>query len=295
MKIIKVGIIADDAIMKNVYLPVDELKKKGITVYKANSGQSLIKFIIQMDVVHFIYPFDFYKYIPLSKLLGKKVVVHWIGTDVLVASNRCKYKIITKLVKPICDKHLSDAEHLVKELKSLGISAVHLPLIPHILVYSVTPFPDEFTVLSYLPDHRHEFYGSNIIYRLAEELPNINFLVVGGTKEKQKSLPNIEYLGWLDDMDSVYKRSTVLVRMTQHDGTSRMVLEALSYGRPVIRSNEFPFCFYAKNYEEAKQYLLQIINYPKLNISGAKHVVSEFDAVKISYKLTEVYKYLVRK
>lgn len=242
----------------------------------------------KIDVLHVIF-YPKLKYTIIAKLLGKKVVRHWIGTDVLNVISSKKSMLKAKFLNFFTDKHLTSSKILVNELKSTGIDTEWLPIVPEILTPPIVPFPDIFTVLSQMPDDRHEFYGSNIIYKLADEFPNVRFLVVLGTAEKQKKMRNIEYLGRQENMEPIYQQSTVLIRMTKHDGISKMVLEALARGRQVIWSYKLPHCYYARNYAEVKKALLKIREKPVLNYEGAKYVQDTFNPKKWINKLINIY------
>lgn len=82
--------------------------------------------------------------------------------------------------------------------------------------------------------------------RLLSELPDIelNFQIAGdGPIRKQLEttaseldlLPNsIEFLGELGQMDTVYRNADILVLTSEHEGTPNVVLEAMSFGMPVV-------------------------------------------------------------
>jgi hypothetical protein len=72
-------------------------------------------------------------------------------------------------------------------------------------------------------------------------------------------------------MEKVYKDASVLLRIVPHDGLPRMVLEALSRGRPVVYNHPFPNCTLARNVEES---IVAIANglASGANTAGAEHV-----------------------
>jgi hypothetical protein len=103
------------------------------------------------------------------------------------------------------------------------------------------PLPRAFTALSYVPDFRHEFYGGDMLLEAARCLPEIEFRVTSGTGEWADSVPpNVHFLGRVEDMADEFRASSCLVRMVRHDGLSNMVIEALSFGRPVVYSARLP-------------------------------------------------------
>ena len=71
----------------------------------------------------------------IPKLLGKKVIVHWIGSDVLHATSNREgtfNTLLQKIAYKTVDMHLVDFEPLANELKLLGIEAKVVPLMPDI-------------------------------------------------------------------------------------------------------------------------------------------------------------------
>jgi hypothetical protein len=291
----RVGIIGSPYHSK---LLAEQLNKNGIYTALINFRVvDIISKLRKVDILHIIYGSVGLKWVPiliLTKLWGKKVICHWIGTDVLNVISNKRYKLQARVMDLFINLHLAGSETLVKELKSIGLWALWMPLIPKNITISFQPFPAKFTIISYLPDDRHEFYGSNILYRLAQEFPDMRFLVVGGTGKGQKNMPNIEYLGWQEDMESLYAQTTVLLRVPQHDGLSLMLLEALAHGRQVIYSNRFPHCYHARIYDEVKNALLQIKENPTLNYKGVDYVKETFDQEKTIQKLIQIYDSLLK-
>jgi Glycosyl transferases group 1 len=167
-------------------------------------------------------------------------VFYWLGTDVLnttqdFKAGRLRQRSYAEARK---DHHLADATWLVEELLEVGIGALPKTItIPELLVGDIPRLPSRFSVLSYVPDTRHSFYGGNCIYEAARQLPDIRFDVVGGSGAwVSKPLPNLVFHGWQQDMKNFHRNATVLVRLVQHDGTGLTALEALSFGRHVIYS-----------------------------------------------------------
>lgn len=180
------------------------------------------------------------------------VVMHWVGSDVTYALAVARRgKLSQRLLKgPV---HWAEAPWTAAELASLGVAAAIVPLVPARLPESVPPLPPRFTVLSYLPDSRAAFYGRDTVFALASALPQVRFLVAGGTGRAQTAPPNVEFLGWLTQMAPVYAESTVLLRLPEHDGLSFMVLEALTAGRHVIWNHPFEGVFKAYGASEAQR------------------------------------------
>jgi glycosyltransferase involved in cell wall biosynthesis len=95
----------------------------------------------------------------------------------------------------------------------------------------------------YVPRTRADFYGRQSFKQLMRRLAGkpIRYIVVGGGQLEPYEGVEIENLGWRDSLEAIYERATVLIRNTPRDGLSLMVLEALSYGRHVLWTQQFPF------------------------------------------------------
>jgi hypothetical protein len=102
-------------------------------------------------------------------------------------------------------------------------------------------------VLWFLPEDRFEFYGGQMALGLARTMPDVRFVFVGCDRRGRPAPPNVEYVGFLDDIDQAYARTHVLVRMADHDGLSQMVLEALNHGRYVVWNYPFEGTLQASN------------------------------------------------
>ena len=89
-------------------------------------------------LIHYLwgsYPVFFYV---LPKLFGKKVIIHWIGSDVLYATSgegSALDRIVRSIAYRMVDLHLAVSQALADDLKSLGIEALVVPLVPRL-----TPF-----------------------------------------------------------------------------------------------------------------------------------------------------------
>lgn len=174
----------------------------------------------------------------LARLLRKKIIVHWIGTDVLEALSRPPQEVYHRYI------HLAGSELLREELGTIGISSVVIPIVPTGVDFSPLPMPDQHAVLAYVPEHREEFYGMTLLKEIAEHFPDITFHIVANSgKNDRNPQPNISYEGMLDmtAMREMYARCSILFRYPQHDGMSMMVLEALGTGRTVIYKYKFPY------------------------------------------------------
>lgn len=169
------------------------------------------------------------------------VVMYWLGTDVMRTRAMLEAGTNVDAFERAAANmtHIAASENLVAELRTVGVRAktIGVPGLT-LTVPDVPPaFPDQFTVVTYIPDARHEFYGSAAILHIAERVPEVRILVMGGLGLWLDQRPgNVEFLGWVDDASSVYSRGTVVVRSVAHDAVGGTAIEGLLLGRPVIYS-----------------------------------------------------------
>lgn len=182
---------------------------------------------------------------------GRPIIKHWVGSDVLRAGEAA----VREQNNFNHIEHWADAPWLADELRSKGIEATVVGLSP---VAEVPPMPlpaAPLTVLAYLPEDKFEFYGAQIVYELARRLPESHFLVLASERRNRPAPPNVEFLGYHQDMEAVYARCHVLVRLADHDGMSQMVLEALGHGRYAVWNYELEGVLVASNAAEAESHL----------------------------------------
>lgn len=257
------------------------------------------------DIIHGLYmrPSVFFSLI-FGKMLNKITICHWMGTDVMTAMKETRSRLMALILNNFVDLNMVYSENLQRELEHIRINSIIWPIpadSEYFTIDELPPMPEKFSVLCKIADDW--LYGSDIILKLAKDLPNIRFLVVPG-KDKQPSwllskieeAPNLVFLGWKNNMLEVYRQTTVLLRLTRHDGLSYMVIESLAMGRQVIWSHNYlPFCHYAKSYDQVKKTILQIQKNPKLNIEGAQYVRKSFSSKSMIKELVKIYDRLALK
>ena len=120
------------------------------------------------------------------------------------------------------------------------------------------------------------FYGGPIFDGLVEAFPEVDFVVLGDGETDYHARPNVTSIDHAEDVAAVVARCSVLIRPTLHDGMPRMVLEALSLGRQVIASHEYPHCYGARYPHEYVEILRAIQRQPKMNVDGCRNVRTAF-------------------
>jgi len=188
----------------------------------------------------------------LARGSAGRVAYFWIGTDVAdtvqqasATQDMARFRRLTKDAI-----HVAVSYQLRDELEPIGIQAEVAWMPPRHVnrEAELPPFPEIFTVLTYVPDFRHEFYGGDVLLEAARQLPEMEFRVTAGAGNwVQCAPPNVHFLGHVvANMAEEFRNSSCLVRMVRHDGLSNMVIEALSYGRPVIYSARLPHTEYVE-------------------------------------------------
>jgi len=170
------------------------------------------------------------------RFFGKPIVKHWLGSDTM----RLHDPSVQRQSSSNFVTNWADAPWLVDELKAAGLDGRTVGLSP-ISVTVDLPFPPApLRVLWFLPEDRFEFYGGQMALAVARALPELKFVFVGCEQRGRPAPSNVEYVGFLKDIDDAYAQTHVLVRMADHDGLSQMVLEALNHGRYVVWNYPFP-------------------------------------------------------
>jgi glycosyltransferase involved in cell wall biosynthesis len=269
-----------------------------------------------VDVFYWIYGFPSFLAKKISFWINNKplLIVHWIGTDVMSLISphtplETFNKLITKTVEKIkYDKiiNLAGSPWLKMELKSQGINAYHFPLTTLDIKKLKRPYvtQKDIDVLTYLPKSRFQFYGGNHILKLAKELPQFTFVVImpdilDARKLPKSSLPNLKFHARMsfDEMQNMYSRSKCFLRLTEHDGLSLSVLEALYYKLQVIWSYNFPHVIHVErdNLDKLKNVLICVLNDYHLNEEGHKYVISNFSTDNVKERYRKLFLLLLSK
>jgi hypothetical protein len=222
------------------------------------------------------------------KKSGKKIIVHWIGTDVHNAITSYKSKFLVKRYHRLVDLNLAVSPALVRELGSIGISASEIPL-PVFRLYKPQPIQADKKILVYLPDSRNDFFRKPVIDKVIDSHPQLKFVILPNSGIDYSDKKNVVCIKWTDDMEKILGETSVFIRLPMHDGLPNSVIEALSMGRHVVYSHEFPYCRFATSAEKVSSEIKRLIDEP-LNFDGSDYVWKTFDKDKIKKSLVEVYR-----
>lgn len=230
----------------------------------------------------------------LSAVRRRPIVIHWVGTDVEFAREEFrKGRASARLARRAV--HLADAPWLVDELGELGMRADYAPLpVPGIYREEPPPLPETFRVLLYYPVDPidREVFDWDTMLELVKAFPGIQFqLIPSPPATLPGPLPgNLAAQGWVTDMDAVYRGTTVYVRLTSHDGTSFMAIEALSRARYVIWTHPLEGAIRAAGFDDASAALRDLWDRHRrgelgLNSRGREAVLTHFDPDRLGSEL----------
>ncbi|MCM1157280.1 MAG: hypothetical protein NC300_02130 [Bacteroidales bacterium] len=213
----------------------------------------------------------------LARVFGKKVILHWIGTDVY------NYIHSADSPKPYTGKvsHVTGSQLLHDELEAAGIQSDIIPIIPFGMKLELMEMPDKHAALVYLPKGREDFYRGDIVRELAVRNPDIDFHIVANDQYNPLDLPNVVFHGKLDSekMNALYRQISVLVRLPEHDGLSMMVIEALAKGKQVLYRYEHPYVYTPDSMEmdDIDTKFKEIVSErPKQNKQGHDYILEQY-------------------
>jgi len=176
------------------------------------------------------------------------VLVVWAGSDVQIASEH-PFDLAVTMRRGY--DNVAVAPWLVDELRTIGIEATTLAVGAVDAVDTIAPLPKRFRVLTYLPEPRRRFYGEDRVYAIARRMPGVEFVVLGPGGRNSAAPPNVTFAGHVEDVPRRIDDAAVLLRLTEHDGASVLVLEALARGRHVVWTHAYPGVHAARDENEA--------------------------------------------
>lgn len=206
----------------------------------------------------------------------KKLILQWMGTDSQLATQRFKDNTINR--KYIDYAHnFVDSIWLKEEVEALGINSRTVRFKYGCSDVSPVDKYKEMSVVSYVGNHRQEFYGLYKIEKLAQLFPTIKFHLYGVEVPEIPVSDNVICHGWqpVEVFQKALKESPICLRLTEHDGFSVTVIEAVTYGAEVIWSLPFEYSYLAQTVEQTEKIMKELI----LKIK-ARGMVPNFENIK---------------
>ena len=239
------------------------------------SMKEKMRLIDQHDIVHYMWGHYDQKEFLYILLRFKKAYIHYMGSDVLRAK---KFGIKPWWCSKLANKTFCDSPNLQTELADMGIKAKVLPNPVPNLIFDLQPFPVQNRVLAYVNQVNENFYHIDDVEFIAQASPGWEFKIVGHDGKGRKPVHNLQYLGRVDKhtITRLIKESKIYLRLTDHDATGKMALEAMAQGRYVIRNMQWSHTIFVQNNEEAVQALKKLVRENKLNMNAYEYVRREW-------------------
>lgn len=229
----------------------------------------------------------------IASALGVPVVRWWIGTDVMNVLQNADRAGLARIAQRFLARQVAVSPHLVDELATVHVSATFLPSL--LDMGDVPPRPRRHvnSLLVYLPSDRRAFYGEAVVRKAVEAHPEVEFVVLADETHSLAEYPNVRSLGWVSEMDVVWDQVGGLLRITEHDGMPRMVLDALRRGKHVIYSWPLPGCVLAQTAGEVLVAVQSFRRTTEINTAGiaaARKLLTPDPAEAFARMLEEVIK-----
>jgi glycosyltransferase involved in cell wall biosynthesis len=211
----------------------------------------------------------------------KKLILQWMGTDALLAMDRYKNKTIERKYIDY-SYNFVDSEWLMEEVKSVNLEPEYLHF-KSVVVKPNSTIYKRISVMSYVAENRQAFYGMERISKLAKAFPEIDFQLFGLSKSDFPITSNVHLNGWVsaDEFENRLRETPIFLRLTEHDGFSVSVIEALGAGCEVIMSLPFDLTYLARNINEAIEGMKKLIE--KIEQRGMKPNEEMMETVKMRY------------
>lgn len=202
----------------------------------------------------------------------RPVIRWWVGSDVHAVTTNPGDAEAARQLDSVVSANIAVAPHLQAELAAVGVTASVIGIPSHRKAHQPVRWDTTIarSVVVYMPSNAAAFYGRGIVEPLAAANRDTHFHILCDDHNLLAYLPNVTCYGLIEEMEALYARSGCLLRVTQHDGMPRMILEAHAHGLYVIYNRPFPHCIEAHTFDEANAALARIANATEPNLAGVE-------------------------
>ncbi len=269
----------------------------GFDVYY--SKKDLIKYLLNLLTADIVYSIngtlENSGTLAVAKFFKKKIMMQWVGTDVLKSLKNHKKGVRSTVVDYAT--HYTEVPWIKEELQEINIQAEIL-LFTVIENFIVKKPIEKISILSYIGEGREQFYGINCLITLANRFPHLTINIVGIDKYSCSLPKNIKLLGWVNNMGQEYKKHAVFLRLAEHDGLPNTILEALAHQLYVGFTFEFPHTQLVKTDKQLFDFINNLYKQVQdkmlpPNQAGSKFVKSTYNNDIILTNLIKQFKSLV--
>ena len=232
----------------NADMVAEVLQSAGVDAeWTANVRYPSFRRISNVDAVYGIYLQTCSRYILAAKLLGKKTILHFVGSDAYrFAREKSLHKqLYWRLVLWASDLILYVSPHLQDMVRRPGVILpfpIEMDSFKDAARRGVTPDRD---LLYFCPggENNERLYRLDWVLEYARTHPDEKITIIGNETHPatcSTSLSNVSIIPYvpLSEMPDLYVRHRKLVRMTTEDGLPRMMHEALLCGLKVTYNGE---------------------------------------------------------
>jgi glycosyltransferase involved in cell wall biosynthesis len=210
-----------------------------------------------------------------------------------------------------CTKEDADCVKAVthRDVLTIGNGVV----IPEAIPAKKSPDPPVIVFLGFLeyPPNRDavQFFGDEIWPRILEVFPDARFEIVGkGPPVVLRSMKNIRFRGYVEDLASAYAEASVMVApIRAGGGIKNKVLEAMAYGVPVVATTlgvegiggtDREHYLVADTPETFISSIQRLLSAPELSsqvgLAGREFVRSKFDWTRAVSQLLSTYETVLK-
>lgn len=244
----------------------------------------------------------------------KKVIYTMHGFDSILVAYP-KFLFLEKLLKYRANRIVGVSQYDVDHLKEQGISK-NVDLVYNGLIdYTTKTYPQSKSIIDKLNDIRLQYphlimcisriskqKKFDLFVDIAKQLPNYAFVWIGN-KEEIEGLPtNVYCLGEAPSAHIYLRYADIFILPTNYEGLPVSVLEALSYGVPVVASavggipevlngeNGFAVENNVESFEKSINYLLQPDVHKKFKVCARQSYIDRFTIDKMISGYQTIFK-----
>ncbi|OGM11202.1 hypothetical protein A2Z22_01815 [Candidatus Woesebacteria bacterium RBG_16_34_12] len=272
---------------------------------------NFIRCFFKYDVFHFHFGFSLLPYnldLPILKLFGKKIIMHYWGSDIRqsdIAINYVYFKTLDELQKIFpADNDTIKRKSIKRIEKYINISIVGdyqlLPYSPNSIVVKqaleISKFPfigcqkeNNKIIIIHAPSDREKKgtkYVIPAIERLKDEKYNIDFILIENKTHYEAT--------------ELYKNADIIIDQIVLESHGTLAMEAMALGKPVLCRIDEKFMKYYQGlplistdpdniYDNLKLLIENPDLREELGKKGRKYVEDVHDSKKIAMHLIELY------